>query len=164
MKNLAASVFAFFCIVPLMSCGSSRDAAIIYVITPPQKASRFSDDLAKIARRHHLTPNLGQATDDRGLTNHVLKAEGTWVTLWSENQFLSGHENAAQCGVYSEPHPDPGQYFISIDHRLPLIARNVPRELISEIGNELKASGYDVRKSPILCSPLSKERSDAMRH
>jgi len=69
---------------------------------------------------------------------------------------LSGQEDPALCGRYSEGHPDPGQYIVTIDHVLPLMETQRPRELISEISKELKMAGYDVRQSPIVCSPLSK--------
>jgi hypothetical protein len=140
----------------LASCGYSGDAATIYVLTPPDRASRFTEDLAAIAQRHGLAPNPGRATDDKGHEVYVLEAKNTWVRLWGENVPLSGREDPARCGEYDEPHSDPGQYVVTLDRRFPLIAKKEPRRLIDAIGNELKASGYDIRHSPEVCSSLSK--------
>lgn len=141
------------------SCGQSNDVATIHVITPPAKASQFTEDLATIAIRKGLSPNLGHSTDDRGHTSWIIEANGRWVRLWGTNVPLSGQENAAQCGRYDEGHPDPGQYVVTIDRIVPMIARHTPRALILDISKELEASGYDVRSSPIVCSSLSKADS-----
>jgi hypothetical protein len=168
MENWKAIAFLLLCGPVLASCGNSKDAATIYVLAPPQRASQFTQDLAIIAKRHGLNPNLGQATDDRGHILRVIEAQGRGVRLWAQNMPLSGQENPTLCGSYTEGHPDPGQYIVTIDHVLPVIAikqvlptiaEDEPRELILEISNELRASSYDVRSSPVVCSSLSKEDS-----
>jgi hypothetical protein len=155
------------CGLALTACGNSEDAATVYVLIPLSKAapaetagtSGFTQDLAAISKRHGLAPNPGKSVDDKGHAFYVLEAKGNSVRLWSTNMPLSGQENPALCGRHSEPHADPGQYTITIDHSLPLIGKTQPRKLISEISKELKTAGYEVRPSPVECSPLSK--SDA---
>jgi hypothetical protein len=168
MKNWKAFAFLLLSSLALTACGNSKDAATIYVLAPPQKASRFTQDLAVIAKRHELDPNLGQSTDDKGFTYRVIEANGSWLHLWGTNIPLSGNESPGVCGHYAGSHPDPGQYIVTVDHGLvrigfnhilALIASGRPHELSSEIGKELSADGYTVRTSPVLCSPLSKIRA-----
>ena len=168
MKNRNAFVSLLLCTFLLAACGNSKDAATIYVLAPPQKAVRFTEDLAAISKRHGLNPNLGSSTDDKGFTFRVIEANGRWMRLWSTNMPLSGQENPALCGHYAEGHPDPGQYIVTVDHGLvriglnyvlAMIAKGRPYALISEISRELKASGYTVRSRPAECSSLSKEES-----
>lgn len=86
---------------------------------------------------------------------------------------LDPYVNLTRCGHYTEGHPDPGQYIVMIDHdlgrfglnhALAMIAPGGPHTLMSEISGELKAAGYDVRQSPVECSPLSKGQADAEPH
>jgi len=150
----------------LAACGNSKDAAIIYVLTPPQKASLFTQDLAAIAKRHRLAPDLGNSVpDDHGRKYFVVEASGRWLRLWSQNEPLSPDENSELCGRATEPRPDPGQYVVTIDHRFAWLGLNQvftafsteqPRSLSLEISKELRISGYTVRSSPLLCSPLAK--------
>lgn len=165
MKNWRALALLLLCIPALAACGNSKDVATIYVLTPPQEASRLTEELAVITRRHGLNPNLGHATDDKGHTLHVIEASGHWLYLWGQNMPLSGSEDPILCGHYSEGHPDPGQYIVTVDHGLvriglnhvlAVVAPGKPRALMSEISKELSADGYTVRSRPVLCSPLSK--------
>jgi hypothetical protein len=159
MNLRKAIAIATFCVCVLQGCGQSKHASKFYVFTPPESAVAFTSDLAKITQRHGLTPNPGQATDDRGNTLYVLEAKSRWLRLWVQNQPLSGFEPKEECGDYSEPHPDPGQYVVRLDRRFPMIADNEPRRLLEIIGNELKASGYSVEQEPKTCSLLSKGTS-----
>ena len=118
MKNWKAFVFLLLSGVALAACGNSKDAATIYVLTPPRKAFRFTQDLAVIAKRHGLDPNLGQSTDDKGFTYRVIEANGRWLHLWGTNMPLSGNESPGVCGHYTGSHPDPGQYIVTVDHGL----------------------------------------------
>ena len=165
MQVLRPIAVVLLCGPALAACGNSKDAETIYVLTPPQKASRFTQDLAAIVSRHGLSPNLGRSTDDRGHTYWVIEADGRWTHVWGTNMPLSGHEDPAICGRYPEGHADPGQYIVTIDHGLVyaglnhLLARispGGPRAVASEISNEIRTAGYTVRKIPLLCSPLSK--------
>lgn len=165
MKNWKVLALLLLCSPALSACGNSNDATTIYVLTPPQKATRFTEDLAVLAKRHGLSPDLGRAKDDKGHTLYVIEADGSWLHMWGQNVPLDRYANPATCGHYSEGHPDPGQYVITIDHNLgriglnqilAMLAPDGPRTLGLEIGKELKAFGYTVRSSPVECSPLSK--------
>lgn len=156
MKQIVAIVMIALLAFAFAACGYSRHVAKMYVITPPEKASEFTKDLAIVGQRHGLAPNPGQATDDKGHTLYVLEAKSRWLRLWSQNLSLSGLENAAECGEYSEGHPDPGQYVIWLDRRFPMIAEDEPHRLLTLIGDELRAYGYEVRQEPMVCSSLSK--------
>jgi hypothetical protein len=159
--------------LPLMSCGNSKDAATIYVLTPSQKASHFTQDLAAIARRHGLSADFGRSPGKSGHVYWVVQASGRWLWLWGTNVPLDPFLDPTRCGHYTEGHSDPGQYIVMVDHGLgrlglnhvlAMIAPGGPHTLMSEISVELKASGYDVRQSPVECSPLSKEQADAEPH
>lgn len=165
MKSWKPLVFLFLCTPALVSCGNSKDAVTIYVLTPPQKAALFTQDLAVIAKRHGLDPNLGQSTGDKNLKYRVIEADGRWLWLWGTNVPLDKYASPILCGHYAQGHPDPGQYIVTIDHGLvriglnhvlAVIASGRPRALMSEVSKDLKASGYTVRSSPAVCSPLSK--------
>nr|WP_299911752.1 hypothetical protein [Sphingomonas bacterium] len=107
-----------------------------------------------------MTPNLGQATDDRGYSLHVLDATSSSVRLRSENVLLSGQEETGLCGIYTEPHSDPGQYFISVSPSTQMADPRDSRELLVKMVQDLKVDGYDVRSKPVMCSSQSKIDSD----
>lgn len=108
-----------------------------------------------------MTPNLGKATDDKGYSVYVLDATGPAVRLRSQNVLLDGHEEPELCGIYTGPHSDPGQYFISVSPSTQMVEPREARELLTKIVNDLKVAGYDVRPKPIKCSPQSKIESKA---
>ncbi len=152
MKKLAA---LFALALSMTACVSNGDAVFVYVLTPRLKAVQFTDDLGKIANRYGLTPNPGRSTDDRGLTYYVMEATGHWLRLWSTNMPLSGQENPDLCGHYSEGHPDPGQYALSVSPLWPFASKGDAQSMIMKISKALKSSGYEVRQTPVECSPLS---------
>ena len=167
MKNWKAFVFFLLCGPILTACGDSKDAATIYVLVPPRNAPRFTRDLAVIAKHHGLKPDLGRSVG-RSHVYWVVEADGHWLHLWSTNVPLSGYENPSLCGHYAEGHPDPGQYYVTVDHGLVKLGLNhvlakmapgTPHALMVEISKDLTASGYVVRKTPALCSPLSKTQA-----
>jgi len=127
-------------------------ASEVYVLVPPRQAASFIPVLASIVEKRGMSPNVGQATDDKGNVLRVLDAESGGLRLRSENMLLSGQEDPARCGVYTEPHPDPGQYFISISSGSEPAAREAARELLHELSGNLKTAGYDVRTEPVICS------------
>lgn len=102
-----------------------------------------------------MTPNVGQATDDKGFSTYVLDATSQSVRLRSENILLSGREDPKRCGRYSEPHSDPGQYFVAVHPSTQKTDPRDARELLDKIVTELKGNGYSVRREPIICSELS---------
>jgi hypothetical protein len=129
----------------------------LYALVPSSKmASRFNQDLALITKRHGLTPHLGQATDDQGHTLYVLEANGHWMRVWSQNVDLTGHENAATCGIYFEAHPDPGQYTVYLQTTFSFGDSREVSDVGSQIGHELAEAGYVISSKPVLCSSLSK--------
>lgn len=145
-------------------CGSGMGAtgsfvAEIYVLVPSETASSFTSHLASLVGRRGMKPNPGQVTRNDGDTTYVLEATSDTVRLWSQNALLSGHEDAAECGVYNEPHSDPGQYTISVLPNIQGADPRASRELLAMIASDLKAEGYDVVSKQPICSPLSKARS-----
>ena len=152
--------FAICACMCLSACSAEADipgkiAGEIYVVAPAEKSARFTADLASVVRKHGLRPNNGQATDDKGHTLFVLDATGPAVRLRSENMSLSGHENSERCGVYDEPHPDPGQYFVSVS---PATQGGDPRAalaLLEHLSTDLNDLDYKVRSKPVECSEQS---------
>lgn len=143
--------------VSVGACNSSSPtvpsvASTVYVLALPPKAASFATVLASVVSKHGMSPNVGRATDDNGEILTVLDAESDGLRLRSENVLLDGHEDQTQCGVHVEPHPDPGQYFISISSDSGAAARQHARALLLQVGEDLKAAGYDVRTTPIICS------------
>jgi len=128
----------------------------VYVLVPPGKEREFTIDLGDISKRHGMRPNLGSAIDDKGLSLYVLEAVGQTVQLRSENVLLSGHEDDEICGSYSEPHSDPGQFFIAIHPKSRKTSPEFARRILSKIIVDLRKSGYTVNQEPIICSPQSK--------
>jgi hypothetical protein len=145
----------------LVGCGDDSAAPTIYVLTPPAKADIFTQDLGVIVKRYGLEPNPGHATDDKGHTLWVLEARGKGVRLWSQNEPMSGDEDPAICGKYTEGHPDPGQYVISINKVFAWGAHDPPSLLLSKISKDLTRMGYDVRTHAVDCSPVSKLRASS---
>lgn len=139
---------------------SNEGATEIYVIPHQQKAERFTEELAGLAKRYGMTPHLSQSPETDGLTNHIIEASGYRLNLWSMNMPLDTRENPNECGRYSEfVHSDPGQYIVRVSRILPLGTKVAVQELISKISAGLKAEGYEVRSKPVACSPLSKLRA-----
>ncbi len=125
-------------------------------MVPARATSPFTTELALLVKKYGMTPNLGHATDDKGYRVDVLDAEGSGVRLRSENVLLSGHEDPDLCGSYTEPHSDPGQYFISVSPDKETKGPRAAREMLVKVTKDLKAAGYDVRSEPMTCSPQSK--------
>lgn len=146
----AASLVAGACSVSSTTMPSV--VSKIYVLPPSSKAASFTTMLASVVKKYGMTPSVGQATDDRGHVLNVLDAEGHRLRLRSQNVLLSGQEDPVQCGVHTEPHPDPGQYSISISASSEAIAQRAARALLLKIGDDLKAAGYEVRATPVTCS------------
>ena len=164
MKRHATLCLSLLLSLSASACGSIWDvpgeiAGKVYVIVPEEKSSSFTVYLASVVQKHGMNPNLGQATDDKGHRLYVLDATSPSVRLTSQNVPLSGHEDPEQCGIYSEPHPDPGQYFISV---APSNQRTDPRDsrdLLAKIVEYLEADGYDIRRQAIICSEQSRTAS-----
>ena len=162
-KKMAVPLSLLACLW-VTACGQNSDypGAIVdevYVIVSTEQSSVFTTYLSSVVRNHGMFPNLGQATDDKGHSLFVLDATSPSVRLRSENVPLSGHEDPTKCGVYNEPHRDPGQYFISVSPRTQMADPRDSRVLLAKIVKDLKANGYDVRPKAIICSPQSKIES-----
>lgn len=141
------------------ACVPGSIAGKVYVIVPPEKAPSFTANLASVVRERGLAPQVGEAIDEKGYSIQVLDATGQSVRLRSENMLLSGAEDSKLCGVYSEPHPDPGQYVISVSPSTQTASPRASQELLAKIVNDLRGAGYDVRSEPLACSPQSKAES-----
>ena len=152
-------VLSFLACLSVAACVPGPVAGEVYVDVPAEKASSFATYLASVVRRHGMVPNLGSATDDKGHSVYVLDATSSSVRLRSENVPLSGHEDPNRCGVYDEPHRDPGQYFVSVSPSTQLTDLRASRELLDKIVKDLKADGYNVRTKAIICSEQSKVES-----
>lgn len=164
MKMKTAAILSFLACVWTTACGSGLGvpgsiAGEVYVVVPAGKTSSFTTYLASLVGKHGMTTNQGQATDDKGYSVYVLDATSPSVRLRSENVLLSGQEDPNLCGVDSEAHSDPGQYFISVSPSTQMADPHASRELLATIVKDLKADGYDVRAEPITCSPQSKLES-----
>lgn len=151
---MAAAMFASACSPSSTTMPSV--VSTVYVLLPPPEAASFTTVLASVVKKHGMSANVGQATDDKGSVLNVLDAESDGLRLRSENVPLSGQEDPAQCGVHTEPYSDPGQYFISISSTSEAAARQAARALLLGIGEDLKAAGYVVRSTSVICSGSAK--------
>lgn len=156
MIKIAYPIIALICLCLLVSCNQSKGQVEFYVLIAPEKVDRYLSDLASIAQKNDLSADSGRATDDRGNVMHVLEAKGQGIRLWSQNLPLSGKEDPSQCGYYSEPHPDPGQFIISVGARHPFVATKLVTQLATRIEKRLMEFDYDVRATPAVCSAYSR--------
>jgi hypothetical protein len=99
-----------------------------------------------------MSADVARATDDNGHVLNVLDAKGDGLRLRSANVHLSGHEDAAKCGVHPEPYPDPGQYFMSVSSGSDPAMQQAAIALLRRVGEDLKAAGYEVQAHPVVCS------------
>jgi hypothetical protein len=159
-ESLWQIAFAVMCILPTSCKPGSNDpptpVAEVFVIVPSHKAP-FTAYLASVVRKQGMTPNLGKATDDKGYSTYVLEATSPSVYLRSENVVLSGQEDPQSCGVYTEPHSDPGQYFVSVSPTTETADPEESRTLLVKIAKDLREEGFDVRSTSLLCSSQSKK-------
>jgi hypothetical protein len=164
VKRYVKITLSFLSCLWVIACGSESNvpgpiAGEVYVIVPAGKAPFFTTYLGSLVAKYGMVPNLGGATDDKGYSLYVLDATSPSVRLRSENVLLDGNEESKLCGVYTEPHSDPGQYFISVSPNTQKSDSRESRELLTKIVKDLKIDGYDVRPKPMICSPLSKIES-----
>ena len=157
MRICIQSMLFFLCASVLGSCKAEAvSVTTMYVLASKMSASRFNTDLATIAQRHGLKPSVGQSTDDRGHTFHVVEASGWRVRVWSQNMPLSGHEDLALCGNHPEPYPDPGQYIVRLSPTIWIFGEAASVNLAALFRDELSQLGYEIRESVAPCSPLAK--------
>jgi hypothetical protein len=164
MKQRLAEILSLLACLWVAGCGLGSNApgpiaGEVYVTVPAEKASLFTTHLATLVKRYGMIPNLGRAVDDKGYSLQVLDATSPSVRLVSQNVLLSGQEDPKLCGVYTEPHSDPGQYSISVSPSTKMGDPRDSRELLVKIVKDLKDDGYDVQQQPIICSPQSKIES-----
>lgn len=150
--TMRAFIFALTASVLLVSCGQNGASMDMYVVANSQNAGHFINVLASLAQKHGLKPSVGQATDDRGRTLHVLEAKGRWMRLWSQNMPLRGQD----CGLSDEIDIDPGQYIISVNPSLPFLDNRSSVEVAAELRQDLRQLGYQVLDRPLICNPLAK--------
>ena len=128
----------------------------VYVLVPHTDSASFTNTLASVVKGHGMRPSVGQATDDKGSVLHVLDAEGDGLRLRSENVLLSGNEDLARCGQHTEPHSDPGQFFISISSSSEAPAKQAAQSILRRVSSDLKAAGYTVLAKPVIWSGAAK--------
>jgi hypothetical protein len=138
---------------------SNKDATTVYILTPEAKSDKFTDDLGSIVRRQGFSESSGKSTDDRQQTYYVMNGSGHWLWLWSTNMPLSANDAPDICGKYTEGHPDPGQYILTLSPFFPFRTKTEAQEYMSKITRGLQVIGYEVRAKPAICSPLSKLRA-----
>jgi hypothetical protein len=157
MAQATAGLCGALLLGTLAGCSVPVTATLYAVVPPTRGGETFNRDLAALARREGLTPQLGHATDDQGQTLYVLEANGAGTRLWSQNVYLTGEEDPVACGRYSEAHPDPGQFVFTVSP-LPLFGDAAKaRKVFSRIGSALSALGYEIRETEVSpCSSLSR--------
>jgi hypothetical protein len=138
MKIKVAAILPVVLFSWLTACGSGLEnpgpiMGQVYVVAPTGRASSFTDELATFIEEYGMTASLGKSTDDKGRLLYVLDAVGAGMRLRSENVLLSGQENPDFCGVYTEPHSDPGQYFISVSPETRAATPSMAQELLAQI-------------------------------
>lgn len=177
MKALKRVAPLGLCAITLSGCGYSEDVATIYVLTPLEKSTefteastRFTSELGDIAKQHGLSPSLGRSPGTFGHVYYVIEANGEWLRLWGQNMPISGYESAELCGDDRKTRSDPGQYVVTLDHSLlasmfrslmPKSAKQNPNRVLEDISKDLVQAGYDVRAEPVECSPLAKGRNSS---
>ncbi len=156
LRSLSSAVASLACASVVAACGRPVDNT--YVVLPADRPDgQFGRDLVAIAKRNALNPREGRSVDNRlGHSLHVVEFYTDWMHFWSQNVELSGDEDPAQCGSYTEPHPDPGQYEMSVQPIAPWVSRKREDELMASLRRDLLSMGYDVRTLPLPCSALSK--------
>lgn len=121
-----------------------------YVVVSSARAAAFPGDILSVAASSGLRGQAGKATDDRGNTLHAIEATSFTMRMWAQNMPLSGHEDPIRCGKLEEPHPDPRQFIVIVESKLPFSASR-SQAMADAITTGLASKGYSVRKSPAVC-------------
>jgi len=128
----------------------------MYVVAPEPKAGGFTDQLAGIAGRFGMKAYVSHQPNFDGAPFHVLESYGKWLRLWSQNMPLDPDLPRERCGPRLLV--DPGQYTLMVFRILPFGTEKSAKEFSSQLAAQLRSAGYEVRSSPVLCSPWLKNR------
>ena len=143
-------VFVVLCSLALASCAPGGAALEFYVLIKPDEAERFIGAVTAIAKENGLETAMSQTVFDNGNVLRVMEGRGHGLTLWVQSAPLSGHENPKLCGVHPEPYPDPAQFIVFTEPRF-LGLKSSAVGLGERVLSQLRASGFDVRRSPPVC-------------
>jgi len=137
-------------VVALASCSAGGTAYEFYVVVKPGETSKFIEAVTAIAKEDGLETAVAQAVADTGDVLRVVEGRGHGVKLWVQSTLLSGKEDPKLCGVYSEPHSDPAQFTVFTQPRF-FGSRAVATKLGERVLSQLRQSGFDVRREPVVC-------------
>jgi hypothetical protein len=129
-----------------------------YVVVPEPMVSHFPTDLSKIYSATGLEPYVSSLQAGGGLETFAILAEGRGLSIQTLNVPMSGQEDPSACGAYVEPHPDPGQFLVSIT-RTHFGRQSSVDDIVQRLKSEMSKSSYEVRSQPILCSPSARSAS-----
>ncbi len=156
-KTVFLVLFIFFGIT---ACAEEASKMKFYVLVSEEKTTQFTQDVASLAKQIGFRSAVGQVSYGKGGTLYAVDAKKGWIWIAGGNVSLSGREDPAICGIYDEPHPDPGQFYVAIESLIPYVSRRRVSEITIKLKHELSELGYDVRDTPIMCSPLSKRAAE----
>ena len=156
MKWSLLSIEILFAAISLTGCDAESNPNTLYAVVKPEQAESLFSYVEALASENGLPLNPGRASDDRGNTLRVLEAKNWRVRLWMQNVPLSGHEDREICGVHAEPHPDPGQYVVTVSSATPLFGQQPAANLFTMLTTKLKARGFTILTEPKVCSAFSK--------
>ena len=160
MKFWNLALISIMSIFLLGSCGKYESVEKFYILIEPDDTANFMSALASIAEEIGFSVKQGTATDDKGYTLYVLSARRRMIRIWSQNQPLSGMEDPLQCGTYTRPHPDPGQFFISITPLFFFVSESAVNDVANDVREKLSLAGFQIYESPEKCSTYSIDRSE----
>lgn len=156
MKTACHYILIFISLM-LAGCNVKKNVDPVFILVNPSQVPRLFSEIGVLAKENGMVLNPGQASDDAGNTLRVLEAKNWKVRIWIQNMPLSGQEDVRMCGSFSEPHPDPGQYILTIMPRVPSVGREYIKDLRFEIINKLKEKGFSILKEPEICSVHAKK-------
>ena len=156
IPHLRVVIVMWFGLFMAQSCNAADDNLEMYVIVPAEKVSVFTQELASLIEQLGLNVQLGSNTDDRGHTLYGLVAENEHISVWSQNVYVTPRTDSARCGRVDESYPDPAQFVVDVEAKLPSVSGHTVVALAQEIRDGLIIIGYEVNDEPVDCSPLLK--------
>ena len=134
----------------LAGCTGAPNTVEFYVVMKPEETSSFIGAFRSMASNAGFDTAEARIVSDTGNVLHVIEGRGHSVRLWAQNMPLSGEEDPAKCGAFSEPHSDPAQFVVSTTPRL-FGTTSAAQKWGDRILAELEASGFDVRRESPVC-------------
>ena len=137
-------------VVALSSCSAGGSAFEFYVVIKPDEATKFIGAVTAIAKEDGLETAEGKAVADTGSTLRVVEGRGHGLTLWVQNNPLSGKEDPTICGEHPEPYSDPAQFVVFTQARF-FGSKAAATELGQRVLSQIQKAGFDVRRQPAVC-------------